>query len=144
MMTYQGNSESRTVYPVAWFVKDTIKNATISFRWVTEYNMLWAETGEIGAGKMILPEQMTGTNLQNNNQVELNYHIGLNFTTQCLGPEQGSIFILQNATIPFNVASVGIGMSGSATLMTQAQPNMQTVFKPNPELLLETIEPVKY
>ena len=50
------------------------------------------------------------------------------FKDQVQNPQGGSLFILQDATIPSNHASVGIAMSGSGAYACQARPNWQSIY----------------
>ena len=56
-----------------------------------------------------------------------------NFSEQKAGPRSGSLFVQQDATVPANVASVGIGMSGAGTFVVASQPNMENIFTPHPK-----------
>jgi hypothetical protein len=47
-------------------------------------------------------------------------------------PSPGNLYIREQATLPSGQASVGIGMSGSGTVVVPAEPNQDLVFTPHP------------
>ena len=122
------------VMSLAWFAKYAYPTTRILFKWTTEYDFVWSETGELAPGVLFASSQIWPADLTEKNKVTLTHQGGAyTFTNQTKGPQQGCLYITEDSTIPLKMASVGIGMSGSGTLAVQAQPNMNLTFMPYPE-----------
>ncbi|WP_133998943.1 hypothetical protein [Dinghuibacter silviterrae] len=53
------------------------------------------------------------------------------FSRHDLYLQLGNFYIIQTANVPANTATVGIAMSGAATIVTPAQPNIQLAIAPH-------------
>lgn len=119
---------------LVWLSRYVFPTTTVNFQWTTQYGMAWAETGELHPGIVVTASQYWNTNLETNNQINLNYqHNAFTFQDPRPAPQTGSLVIQSLANVPPNRASVGIGMAGSPFMMVQAQPNITAVFTPKTE-----------
>jgi hypothetical protein len=120
--------------PLIWFSKYVHPQTAVKFDWTTDYNFVWCETGVLAPGVDFDASQVFDADLQNLNQITLTYLGGAyTFSNQGKGPKPGPLYIQEDASIPIKKASVGIGMSGSATFVVQAQPNLSLNFTPLPK-----------
>jgi hypothetical protein len=124
------------VLSLAWFSKFAHPNTTVKFTWTVDYNFVWSETGVLTPGVVFDASQVFDADLQNGNQITLTYNSAFNFINQTKGPKAGILYIKEDATIPANKASVGIGMSGFGTFVVQAQPNLNLNFTPHPSYFI--------
>lgn len=122
------------VMSLAWMAKNAHPATQLSFDWTQDYNFVWDETGMLVPGVTVEASQVLPADPTGSNSIKL-IHDGFGFSFEDPGTESqpGSLLIQEDATIPPNTAAVGIGMSGAATFMVQAQPNMNVVFTPHPE-----------
>lgn len=121
------------VLPLAWFSQVSRPTTRISFRWSVDYCFVWAETGQLMPGVVFEASQMLPADLSRGNKVTFASQWGsYSFQNQTAGPQPGSLYIQQDATIPERQVAVGIGMSGSGTFAAQAQPNTILAFTPRP------------
>ena len=122
------------VFSLAWFTKKAQPTTKVKFTWTIDYSFIWSETGTLVPGVMFDASQVWDADLSTKNQVTLTNDAGA-FTFENLqaGPKPGTLSIKQDATIPFNTAAAGIGMSGAGTFVVQAQPNYTSMFSPHPK-----------
>lgn len=131
---FQTDPNQASSSSLVWLSKYTFPTTTVHFQWTTQYGMAWAETGRLHPGIVVTASQYWNTNLETNNEVNLNYqHGAFTFQAPRPAPQPGSLIIKSLANVPPNRASVGIGMAGSPFLMVQAQPNIATIFTPSHE-----------
>lgn len=122
------------VLSLAWFSKYTHPTTSVDFSWEINYNFVWANTGILIPGVLFGASQAWEADLENNNQVSLNFKNGAyTFEHQTQGPEDGNLYIKETKNIPLKQASVGVGMSGKGTFVVQAQPNFNLAFSPHPQ-----------
>ncbi len=127
-----GNLPHNT-FSLAWLTRYCNPGMQSNFSWVIEYSFVWGATGMLKPGLTFNASQMVAAGLTSNNQIALNYNNGsFMLEGQGTGSPAGSLYINETASIPMNTASVGIGMSGAGTFVTQAQPNMRLAFSPQP------------
>jgi hypothetical protein len=125
----------QNVMSLAWFAQAAAPTTNIRFNWEIEYEFVWSETGTLSSGVVFTASQTWQTNPQGqNNQVGFTFGNGgpFTFTNQAAGPQQGTLYIVQDETIPENTASVGIAMYNSGTFAVQAEPNINASFTPQP------------
>jgi hypothetical protein len=122
------------VLPLAWFTQYAFPTTSLTFTWQVNYSFTWSQTGVLIPGVVFSATQNWAADLSMSNQVTFS-HPGpaYTFTNQTAGPAAGSLFIVEDSTLPLKDASVGIGMSGSGTFAVQAQPNLNLAFTPHPE-----------
>jgi len=122
------------ILSLAWFAKKAQPTTKVKFTWTLDYSFIWSETGTLVPGVMFDASQVWAADLSTKNQVTLTNDGGA-FTFENLqaGPKPGTLYIKQDASIPFNSVAVGIGMSGAGTFVTQAQPNYTSMFSPHPK-----------
>ncbi|MGF1766830.1 hypothetical protein L4D06_05535 [Enterovibrio makurazakiensis] len=121
------------VMSLAWFSKGTNTGTKADFTWNIDYSFIWDETGVLIPGVIFDASQNKPADLTENNVITLTKNqYGYEFDAQQTGEPSGSLVINQDATIPSNQASVGIGMSGNGTYAVQAQPNIKATFTPHP------------
>jgi len=128
------NIANPEVMSLAWLTKGAAPSTTLVFTWTIDYSFVWAQTGVLKPGVLFTASQVWPADLSTDNQVTFTQQGGIyTFQDQQAGPESGSLYITEDATIPANQASVGVGMSGAGTFATQAQPNWHLIFTPTPE-----------
>ena len=120
---------------LAWITKFANPNTQGFFSWTINYNFSWMESESVTSGITSGTSQSVpaGEGLLTMNGITLTYDKGYSFIDPIDQTPTGSLYIKQDATIPLDRASVGIGMSGAPTFMVPAQPNMEVVFTPHPE-----------
>lgn len=122
------------VLALAWMAKLTNPGTQLTFSWDLDYCFIWDETGVLVPGITFTASQVLAAGLTQNNLVTLTKGDGAyQFVHQTTGGQAGSLIVNNDATIPINQASVGVGMSGAGTFAVQAQPNMTYVFTPRPQ-----------
>jgi rhizosphere induced protein len=127
------NSMDQNIMSLAWLSKYTPPTTQTTFSWEENYSFVWSETGWLVPGVIFMASQTWDADLSTRNQVTFSYRQGNHtFVDQHQGPQQGSLFIKEDGTIPRGIASVGIGMSGSGTFARLASPNTQLIFNPHP------------
>jgi hypothetical protein len=127
------NQDNNTM-SVAWFMKRTHPQTNVNFIWQPDYSFVWSETGELKPGVIFEASQVIEADLQSLNKMTFDYNQGAFFLTNGgSNGEVGSLEISETCNIPFDRASVGIGMAGAATFVKPAQPNMNIKITPNPE-----------
>lgn len=120
-------------YSLAWFARPTRPTTMTSFDWTLDYSFVWSETGRLVPGVIFDASEMVPADPASANQITLTNNGGaFTFQDQSHGPQSGTLYIREASSIPMNLAAVGIGMSGSGTFVTQAQPNMNLQFTPRP------------
>lgn len=71
-------------------------------------------------------------NPNNLNSIRLDYNSYFFFEEPKSEGQPGTLTVQESASIPMNLAAVGIALSGSTAYAVQAQPNMNQVFTPHP------------
>jgi rhizosphere induced protein len=124
------------VQSLAWFSKAAAPTTHVRFDWTVNYSFVWDETGPLAPGVVFDASQTWPADLSTTNRVTLTHpnspYSYYTFEDQGEGANGGSLYILTDETVPLNMASVGIGMSGSGTFVCQAQPNLHLIFTPHP------------
>ena len=135
VILYQtGNGNVPNAFPLAWFAHSAAPGSNFTFQFSTDYGFTWGETGKLVPGVVFKAMQYLTANLSTSNETTLTHtDSGYRFVNQRPGPQPGSLFIEQDATLPMNVLSTGIGMSGRAVVVMNAEPNIQSVFLPEPK-----------
>lgn len=122
------------VMSLAWFSKAAHPTTRVLFTWQVNYSFVWSNTGLLKPGVVFIASQAWDADLSMKNQVGFTYQANAHtFKDLTQGPRNGSLYINQDNSIPPQIASVGIGMSGSGTFVRQAEPNIDLVFTPHPE-----------
>ena len=134
LVVYQQLGASPSTNPLAWFSKYVYPDTQVSFSWdPTDYDFVWAGTGQITSGVVFDASQVVPAKLGTTNQITLSYdsvnHVFF-FNHQTAGQQAGAFTILEDSSLPANVAAVGIGMAGRATFAVQAIPNMTVEISP--------------
>ena len=134
IVVYQQLGAAPVSNPLAWFSKYVYPDTQVSFSWdPTDYDFVWAGTGQIESGVVFEASQVVPANLSTGNQITLSYdstHHVFYFNKQTSGSPAGTFIIVEDSTLPMNAAAVGIGMAGRATFAIQAQPNMTIDINP--------------
>lgn len=125
------------VQSLAWLTKAAAPTTTVAFDWTIDYSFVWDETGLLKPGVVFDASQTWAANLSTTNAVTLTHPSTpqssyYTFENQGQGPNQGSLYVYTDNTVPLNMASVGIGMSNAGTFVVQAQPNLNLIFTPHP------------
>ncbi len=116
----------------AWFAMPVATGVEVNFSWQPTYDLVWMETGKLAAGVQFSASQVVPATIDVKNQIALTYVDGaFGFIDQWPGGPGGSLRILCDGTIPSDTVSVGVGMAGSPTGVTQANANMAYSFAPS-------------
>jgi hypothetical protein len=126
------------VAALAWFVEPAHRTTTVKFGWDVDYCLVWSETGPLSPGVTFTASQVWEADPLNPDlqAVQLHHSDGAyTFERLAANPARhtGSLYIEQGGDVPLRQASVGIGMSGSATAAVEAQPNLHLIFTPHPK-----------
>lgn len=128
------NVNNPQVMSLAWFSKAVAPKTKTKFTWTIDYSFVWSETGQLVPGVVFDASQTFPADLSSTNQVTFMKAGGaFTFANQTAGPGAGSLYIMEDGSIPSNTASVGIGMSGAGTFAVPSQPNMTLIFSPHPK-----------
>ncbi|WP_417675067.1 protein rhiA [Roseibium sp.] len=136
------NISTQDVMSLAWFAYPVAPTTSVSFSWTIDYQFVWSQTGQLGAGVRFSASQKWDANLTGNNGVDFTRKPNQAFTFENQAPfgNPGTLYINQDGTIPANTAAVGINMgiegappgAGSGTFVVPAQPNITASFTPHP------------
>lgn len=128
-------SKSPNVFPLAWFTQFVNADTQVKYTWDITYHYVWADTGNLVPGVTFEAGQTVPIgDLKAGPSITLNNNGAYRFIdNNANGATPNSITIFEDATVPLNLASVGIGMSGAGTFAVQAQPNQRLSFTPHPE-----------
>lgn len=120
---------------VAWFAQHAFPTTTIVFSWELTNAFVWSETGTLGTDAMMVASQVWPADPFGNNTVTLvRRNNAYTFQDARSGLPSGSLIVVQDSSLPANRVATGIGVAQRATYVVQAQPNVQTVFKPQSRL----------
>ncbi len=121
-------------FSLAWQTNYNHPTTNVVFQWNVDYDFVWFQSGKLGTGTVFLASQVWPTDGSTNNQITLTKQGGAyTFSNQTKGAQAGILYIHTDDTIPAKEASTGIGMSGTGTFVTQAQPNWNLQFTPSPQ-----------
>jgi hypothetical protein len=128
------------VMSLAWFSQSAYPTTNIVFDWDVNYSFVWGETGVLIPGVTFSASQTWSADPVAANQVGLTFATpaglvtppAFTFTNITATGTAGSLSIAQDGTIPGNLGSVGLAVSGSPAFVAPAQPNLNLVFTPHP------------
>ncbi len=125
---------SSDVFSLAWFCspyKIRVGNK-IKFTWQIEYNFVWSDTGELIPGVDFDASGTADCSPAGENTTDFSLTGGPGLSDPIKGGPSGSLVINDASNVPNNRFSVGIGMSGTGTYVTQAGTNLKHLFTPTP------------
>jgi hypothetical protein len=124
---YRGVGQS---YGNAWLTLPLHWGKSATFTWDDQWQFVWAKTQQLAAGTVVEPGEALNANLQTSNYVTLTYAAasGFSFKDQTTYPQQGTLVISCDSTIPPQQVATGVGMAGSAAFVVMAQPNFSLNF----------------
>lgn len=118
---------------LAWFAEPAHPTTRVSFQWSIDYDFIWDETGPLVPGVVFDASQTWPADLVTSNSVDFTSAQGaLTFANQVAAGRAGTLYVHNSKDVPFDVASVGIAMSGAGTFARPAQPNLTYTFTPHP------------
>lgn len=123
------------VMSLAWFTQPCAPRTGASFTWQIAYSFMWDETGSLGAGITFTASEILDADLTSTNQVTLTTDEpsgAFAFAGQGPGSQHGTLYIVQDGSIPTRTLSCGIGMNRSGIYAVQAEPNETAEFTPHP------------
>lgn len=123
---------------LAWLTKYAYPQTNVTFNWTLDYDFVWSETGQLTPGVVVEVGQITSATPEQN-QITLSYDLqnhAFFFQNQTQGGDPSTLNLLTDGSVPSGAASVGMGMSGAATFLVQAGPNMHYTFTPHPNYWL--------
>lgn len=122
------------IFSLVWFKKACRPYTAVSFRWETDYQVLWAETGKLEPGVTFEALQCISADpydtAYNSFGFSCNYG-SYEFTNTAKRANPGTIGIFSDGSIPNSKASISMGMSGEPVFAAQALMNYDIVFVPN-------------
>ena len=105
----------------------------ITFSWDIEYQMVWAQTGQLIPGVIFSASGVRDAELTGNNLATFAIINQTPTLSQPIrGGQAGSLTINDGPTVPANAFSVGVAMGNKGVYAVNAGPNLQHVFTPNP------------
>lgn len=124
----------RDIFSLAWFCSPYLirQRSSIRFVWELSDNFVWSDTGQLIPGVDFQAGGVIDCNRDTRNSTDFSLDTGPGFSDPTSGQPGGSLIIDDAANVPNNRFSVGIGMSGFATFVTQAGTNLRQVFSPGP------------
>jgi len=133
------------VMSLAWFVKAAASTTTLRFRWTLDYCFVWSETGQLAPGLAFKATQVWEADLETANRITFKriHDRMYTFAEQQAGPNEGSLYILGDRTLPVREALVGIGMAGAPIYVVPVLPNTAWILTPRPHywITFGTFEP---
>lgn len=118
---------------LAWFAEPAHPTTSVKFSWTIDYDFIWDETGPLVPGVVFDASQTWPADLTTANHIDFTSdRDALTFANQRSGVKAGTLYVHNSNTVPFDVASVGIAMSGAGTFARPAQPNLAFSFTPHP------------
>ena len=126
---------NQSISVLGWFARSAHPGTQVTFRWTTDYCFVWSETGVVKPGISFEAWQIVPADPMGANSIQLaqDAYAATYFTPPTATGPRGSLMIVQPSNVSPRRTAVGIGMSGSATLVVQATPNLTTVFTPHPD-----------
>ena len=126
------DSNVANVMTLAWLTKRAHPTTQLQFDWSVDYNFTWAKTTDLKPGTLVDTSQAWDACLSTSNQVTLGEdgEDAYTFSDQSQGPNDGTLHINQASSVQSGGASVGIGMSGKAAFLVEAQPNTKVIMTP--------------
>lgn len=122
--------------PLAWFAKFSRPQSRIRFEWGDDLGFSWAETGELRPGMQFCASE-TYHPAGGNNQISLAYNGAYHFVNPEHGPDAAGLHLAGSGSIPArSQAAVGVTMSGSTVYATQARPDQNLTFSPQPQYFI--------
>lgn len=128
------STQMTRMFSLAWFCRPVYPGNQAAFSWNLDYWFVSGITGSLRPGVTFQISQVFPTSLNQNNQITFNqagYGSYSFINPRTINP--GQLSIVEDATITFGQAAVGIGMSGSGTFVAQAMPNTNIAFAPQPK-----------
>lgn len=130
----QPDIDDPTLMSLAWFSESAHPTTLVQFSWTIDYAFIWDETGPLVPGVVFEASQTWSAGLTSNNSITLSsLQSALTFKDLITGGQPGTLYVHNDATVPFDTASVGVAMSGAGTFAKPAQPNRTYNFTPHPE-----------
>jgi hypothetical protein len=117
---------------LAWMAKTAAPTTRILFTWSEELYFYWCEEDLDSPGTAsMVASQLWPADPNGLNQITFGADRGVySFRDLAEGPNRGRLYIAQDASVPLDRVSVGIGMSGFGSHLITAQPNVQLAINP--------------
>lgn len=118
---------------LGWFARSAHPGTQLTFSWTTDYCFVWSETGVVKPGISFNAWQIVPADPMGRNAIQLteDAYAATYFTTPTDTGPRGALTIEQLHNVVPHRTAVGIGMSGSGTIVVQAAPNTTTSFTPH-------------
>lgn len=119
------------LYPVVWLSAPLYPGMRRTFAWSNnDYSFVWAQTGLLMPGIIFFPSQLIAANIGDQITFNVNGSGGYaQFGSPTPSPSN-NLTINDGANFNLLQYAVGVGLSGSAVYVAQAQPNMAYQFTP--------------
>jgi hypothetical protein len=142
------NIDNPEVMSTAWFVQPLAQSSRSTISWNLDWDFIWDQTGELQPGitfdaSQVWPADPAAVNVWSTPQsagdqvtfaydpIKKEYTFGSG-DGQSHQPQNGTLYIYQQGSVPSNQSSVGLAMSGNPVYAMQAQPNIVAEFTPHP------------
>lgn len=132
---YQNQPQLQSdIFSLAWFASPFVitPGNSITFSWDITFDFVWGQTGTIKPGVTFSAGGNIAADPATLNTTTFSHVPGPNFSPAVQVPPSGVLVINDDGSVPSNVQSVGIGMSGTGTYAVQAGPNLIHTFTPTP------------
>lgn len=119
------------VFSLAWFASPyrIAPGTMITFTWQTDHCFVWGNTGMLVPGVTFMASQVMPCDPNGANATTFSMDDNTpQFSTPVNGSQPNSLSITAAASVPNGIFSTGIGMSGQATFIQPARPNMRQLY----------------
>lgn len=144
IVTLEGINNPSPTHPIMWMSVKLEPGKIQIFKWRNSFEFIWAATGQLQTGSIIVPAARKRANAKRGETILLTRRRGrekYRFRSLEKVPEAGLLQIMCDGTIPAQSISVGlnikilggIGLPGSGVVVQQAQPNLLYTWKTKPD-----------
>ena len=133
---YQSPPADASDLTLAWLATKFViaPGAQNTFQWDINYQLMWSAVGVIRPGVRFIARERKNCTLGTQNTSKFTFsddEPALSDPT-FTGDKASYSYILDGPDVPSKEFSVGVGMSGNATVAVSAGPNLSHVFTPTP------------
>ena len=116
---------------------------TTVFIWQSNYQFVWGATGIVKTGTIFIAGGEINCDPQAKNATTFTIQDGTPVFSDPVSGRKNTLAITDGPKVPFETYAVGIGMSGSGTVITQAEPTITHMFTPTTGYYIAAIEEVE-
>ncbi|WP_016681396.1 hypothetical protein, partial [Yersinia pestis] len=123
------------VFSLAWQASPfkVAPNSFFTFKWSINYSFVWGRTGHLTDGVLFEAGAILDADPTSHNQVTFDTADNTpTFSNLSTAGQAGKLTIIEGGSMPNNVYSTGIGMSGQGTFAQQVLANTTQLYTPEP------------